>query len=171
MRRLAALFLLLLASPAAAATVEVGGLVFTLPASWIAQTPASAMRQAQFEVPNPVGPAGTVAFYYFGVGRGGSAEANIERWYRQFQEPRESLDAEVTRDKVNDIVVHRFRASGTYLSGMPGGLRTPTPLTTLRAAVFEGAAGNVFVRFVAPTGLSKAHAAGFAAMVASVRPR
>ena len=171
MKWLAALLLWLVAAPAWAETVKVGGFTFTVPESWIAETPASAMRKAQYEVPNPVGPRGVVAFFHFGAGRGGTAEANIERWYRQFQEPRTDLDAELTRDTVGDIAVHRFRASGTFLSGMPGGPKTPMPDTTLRAAVFESEAGNVFVRFVAPTGLSMAHAAGFDAMVDSVTRR
>ncbi|MEQ9643585.1 MAG: hypothetical protein RIM84_26440 [Alphaproteobacteria bacterium] len=170
-RLLTGLLFCLLAVPAGAAPVEVGGLTFTMPESWIAQTPASPMRKAQYEVPNPVGAPGVVTFFHFGAARGGTAQANIERWYRQFQEPRDYLDADVTRGTVGDLVVHRFRATGTFLSGRPGGPKTAMPDTTLRAAVFEGRDGNVFVRFVAPTGLSKAHADGFDQMVDSVTPR
>ena len=82
-----------------------------------------------------------------------------------------SIGPALTSGRIGDIAVHRFRASGTFLSGMPGGPKTPMPDTTLRAAVFESEAGNVFVRFVAPTGLSMAHAAGFDAMVDSVTRR
>jgi hypothetical protein len=123
------------------------------------------MREAQLGVPNPAGAPGEVSFFHFGSGRGGTPEANIERWYGQFQEPREALGAEVTRDIVGATVVHRFRASGTYLSGMPGGPRTPQPGTTLLATVLESDTGHVFVRFVAPTPLAQATAEDFAAMV------
>ncbi len=170
--RLAAAACLLVAAAlsigrAAAEDFEVGGLSFTSPAGWERVPPPNPMRKAMFRVPNPDGNDGAVTFYHFGPGRGGSAEANIERWYRQFKEPRDQVNA---RQQTKDLAGHRlslFSASGTFLSGMPGGPTTEVPGHSLMAAVIEGPDGNVFIRFVAPTDLAEASASDFQTLVES----
>ncbi|MFQ5954130.1 MAG: hypothetical protein ACE5JZ_03615 [Kiloniellales bacterium] len=146
----------------------VGGLGFTAPEGWQRVAPPTPMRKAMFRVPNPTGGGdGAVTFYHFGPGRGGSVEANIERWRRQFQEPPERLGATVETKQIDGRRVHLFRAHGTLMSGAPGGPKTALPGYAFLGAVIEGQRGNVFIRFVAPGPLADASAARFRAMVES----
>src|SRR5690348_1474442 len=73
---------------------KVSEFTFTRPAKWPALEidPAMAsMRKAQLRVPGENGAEGEVVFYYFGQGQGGNAQANVQRWFGQFQEqPTES---------------------------------------------------------------------------------
>ena len=78
------------------------------------------------------GPEGQCSFCHFGAGQGGTAAANIERWYGQFQEPRERLGGRVSAEEVGGARLHLFPASGTFLSGMPGGEQRRQPLRRRR---------------------------------------
>lgn len=162
--------LLALLAPMAQAQqrVKVGDFTFTVPDVWPkADAMASAMRAAQFTVSGPEGAAGELAFFYFGQGQGGSVEANLARWIDQFQEKPGVLDVTVQTKQIGGTRVHLFKARGTYLSGMPGGPRTPTPATTLLAGALESPRGNVFVRLPAPNALADAVESQFRAVLDS----
>jgi hypothetical protein len=162
------LLLVTISAGHAQAPVAVGTFTFKVPAGWEAVPPTSAMRKAELQIKNPdSGPPGNCSFFHFGPGQGGTADANIERWYGQFQEPRERLGARVTVEEIGGTKLHLFRASGTFLSGMPGGQQTPVPGHTLLGAVLESPGGHVFVRCVAPDKLAQASEPGFLAMVKS----
>lgn len=119
------------------------------------------MRAAQFLVPNP-GPGydGLVVFYRFPPGLGGSADRNIARWYSQFKEPNEALGATIeTRGKAGHRL-HYFRATGTLI-GRDGEM----PNYALHAALLDGPAGRVFVRFVAPKAIARANETVFRILI------
>jgi hypothetical protein len=67
---------------------SIAGLRWTPPAGW-KSSGATSMRVATY----PVAPApgdssgGECAVYFFGVGQGGSVQANIDRWEAQFKDP------------------------------------------------------------------------------------
>jgi hypothetical protein len=150
----------------AEAPVTVGEFTFRTPPGWASMPPSSAMRKAELRISDPDGgPAGNCSFFHFGAGQGGTAEANIERWYGQFQEPRDRLGAKVSVEEIAGRRLHLFRASGTFLSGMPGGAQTPVPGQTLLGAVLESQGGNVFVRCVAADKLARASEPAFVQMV------
>ncbi len=153
---------------ATAETFRAGAFEFEAPVGWQSEPPQSSMRQAQFRIVNPGdGPDGSCIFFYFGPGRGGSAEANIERWRQQFAEPDARQAAVVTVEEVAGQQVHYFQGSGTFLSGMPGGPKTPVPGITLLGAILESVKGNIYVRLVAPTSLAEAQQTAFKRMVES----
>jgi hypothetical protein len=106
-----------------------------------------------------------VVFFHFGEGGGGGTKANIDRWLSQFQEPREKLQSKVEEVTVNQRKITYVQAQGTYLSGMPGGAKTPQPNTMLLGAIIEGQDGSVFVRLTGPVRLSTASQAAFRKMV------
>src|SRR5262245_40912700 len=60
------------------------GVRWKAPAGWIAETPSSPMRKAQYRVPGPGGD-GECAVFYFGPGQGGDPMANAQRWVGQFK--------------------------------------------------------------------------------------
>lgn len=159
----------LCASAAAAespATFKVGEFSFARPEGWSWVEAASPMRKAQLKINNPAGkePA-EVVFFHFGEGSGGGTQANIDRWLGQFEEPRAKLQPKIEEVTLNKRKVTFLRAQGTYLSGMPGGPRTPQPNTMLLGAILESDQGNVFVRLTGPASLAESVQGPFRKMI------
>jgi hypothetical protein len=162
------LFILVARSADAPVTFKVSEFTFTRPASWEWVETTSTMRKAQLKfVDAATKSEAEVVFFHFGPGNAGGTQANIERWFRQFEEPKEKIGAkseEVTVGKYKLTYVH---AEGTYKSGMPGGPQTPMPNYALVGAIVEAGEGNVFVKMTAPKPLAKAAADDFKKMVES----
>ncbi|MEO8426247.1 MAG: hypothetical protein ABI651_03960 [Verrucomicrobiota bacterium] len=155
--QLSALFLICTAlGVEAPSTFKVGEFSFTRPVSWEWVEVTSSMRKAQLRVPDPEKKASAdIIFFYFGEGNGGGTKPNIDRWFRQFQEPKERINAKVEEATIGQRKVTYVQAEGTYLSGMPGGPQTPLPNHALIGAIIESAQGNVFIRMTGPASLAK----------------
>lgn len=138
------------------ATFKVSDFTFTRPAGWEAVETTSQMRKAQFKVTDASAkePA-EIIFYYFGAGNGGGAQANVDRWFGQFREPKDQIKAKTEEATVSGHKVTFVQAEGTYMSGMPGGPATPKPDFGLAGAILESSQGNVFVRMTGPRELVK----------------
>jgi hypothetical protein len=145
---------------------SVGEFSFEQPADWGWVEVASAMRKAQLRVPSADGKsAAEVIFFHFGEGSGGGTQANVDRWFRQFKEPREQIQAKSEEVMVGQRKVTYVQAQGTYLSGMPGGPQTPMPNHALQGAILESASGNVFIRMTGPIELVHSTRATFRGFV------
>ena len=74
-----------------------GPFTLEVPSGWVEQTPGSRMRRAQFALPRESGDSedGELTVFYFGMGQGGSTDANIRRWIGQVSQP----DGSSSRDK------------------------------------------------------------------------
>lgn len=152
----------------APASFKVSEFTFQRPAKWEWIESASPMRKAQLKVNGADKETfAEVVFYHFGPSNGGGVQANVNRWFGQFQEPREKIGARVEETKIGKHTVTFVRAEGTYLSGMPGGARTPQPGTVLRGAIIESDAGNVFVKMTGPAALANSAEADFRKMIES----
>jgi hypothetical protein len=150
----------------APATFKVGEFSFKRPASWEWVESSSPMRKAQLKIADAAQKeSAEVVFFYFGEGGGGGTKANVDRWLGLFQEPREKLQSKVEEVAVNQRKITYVQAQGTYMSGMPGGAKTPQPNTMLLGAILESPAGSVFVRLTGPLKLSTASQAAFRKMV------
>ena len=149
-------------------TFEVGGFTFTRPDGWKWVESTSPMRKAQLEVPAEKGgsPA-DIVFFYFGQGQGGGTKANVDRWFGQFQETREKINARTEETTVGQRKVTYVTADGTYKSGMPGGAQTAMPDYALLGAIIESERGNVFVRLTGPKNLVHKSTAAFKKMIES----
>jgi hypothetical protein len=156
-------------TPAHAPRVETaGGVQWTVPARWSAGS-GSAMRVATYAVPAAKGvEPGECAVFFFGAGQGGSVEANVERWGKQFEGTPVPTHTTTT---VAGLRVTRAAVSGTYLA--PGG---PMMQSTgkragyrLLGAIAEGPEGNVFFKLTGPAATVAAAGPDFEALVASLR--
>ena len=154
---------------------EAVGLRFTVPAGWTRVPAASDVRAAQWRIP-PSSDAqeGELVLFFFGKGKGGSAQENLERWYTQVTEPdgRPSRDAGVvTIRTINGLRVTSLDLPGTYRA-MPagGGGAEPRPGSRLLAAVVEGDDGPWFFRAAGPEATMAAAKAGFESVLGSVEP-
>ncbi len=156
------------ASPALAApeTFKVSEFTFKRPAAfeWVETT--SKMRAAQLKVTDAKSKAtGDIIFFYFGAGGGGGVKANVDRWFGQFEEPREKINAKTEEKTVGKARVTYVSAEGTYKSGQPGGPFTPMKDHALLGAIVEGGDGSVFIRLTAPKDLAKSSTDEFKKMV------
>lgn len=154
-------------SVSAAETFKAGSLTFEKPESFKAkQLPPGGMRAAQLEYAKD-GKSAEAIFFHFGPGQGGGVQANVDRWFGMFQEGKEKIGAKSEKKKAGKGEVTYVEAEGTFMSGMPGGQRTPQPGTRLLGAIIESPEGAVFVRMTGPAAVVKAADADFRKMIES----
>jgi hypothetical protein len=174
-RTLAAAVLALGAASALAApppkggrTDSAAGVEWRVPSDWSAGA-GSSMRVATYAVPAARGvEAGECAVFFFGPGQGGSVDANVERWAKQFEgAPRPQRSSST----VAGMGVTRVQLAGAYLA--PGGpMMQSTGKKTgyrLLGAIVETPQGNVFFKLTGPAATVGAAQADFEALVASLR--
>ena len=149
-------------------TFKVSEFTFTAPAKWEKVETASPMRKAQFKVNDAEKKnSAEVVFFHFGPGDGGGVQANVDRWFSQFEGPKEKIGAKSEEKTINKHKVTFVRAEGTYMSGMPGGARTAQPGSALRGAIMESDQGAVFVKMTGPAALVKSAEDDFRRMIES----
>ena len=153
-------------SAEAPAIFKVGEFTFQRPAKWEWVEPTSTMRKAELKVNDAKGKA-EVIFFDFGGGQGGGTKANIDRWLGQFQEPRDKINAKTEEVMFGKRKATYVQAQGTYLSGMPGGAKTPLKDHALLGAILESEDGKVFVRMTGPVDVVTGAAADFKKMIES----
>jgi len=126
---------------------SVGSFHFERPEGWNWVVPTSPMRKAQLSISGNSSEPVEVNFFHFGPGQGGSVQANVDRWFNQFQNA-ETSQKETTIAGVRVIYVD---ASGTFLSGMPGASTTPKEKYALKGAILkDDVGGDVFVKMTGP---------------------
>jgi len=150
----------------APAEFSAGALKFTRPTAWTWVPGTSPMRKAELKVEDKEKKtAAEVVFFHFGPGQGGGTTANVERWYGQFADGRDKINARSEDKLVNGLKITYVHAEGTYLSGPPMGQKTPMKEYALVGAIVEDAGGNVFVKMTGPKDLTKAAEADLRKMV------
>jgi len=107
------------------------------------------MRAAQLEIHEGSANA-NVVFFYFGPGGAGGVDANVDRWLKQFQEPREKINPKVETRKVNKTKVTFVEAVGTFMDGPPFGAKTPKSGYALLGIIVEGPKGSIFIKATGP---------------------
>jgi len=132
---------------------SVAGLKWTPPAGW-KNSGTTPMRAATYLVTPIAGDreGAECAVYFFGLGQGGSIQANIDRWEGQFKSPGgKRASAKVTKTNVHGLPVATIDVSGEY-SGMAGPAAAPVLVSDYRllGAIIEGPGGNVFIKFTGP---------------------
>ncbi|HEY3885750.1 MAG TPA: hypothetical protein VGL62_11110 [Vicinamibacterales bacterium] len=152
-----------------------GRLAYTAPAGWNTRPPASSMRVAEFVIPKAAGDQedAELIIYYFG-GQGGSADANIERWIGQMQQPGGAPStARARRDTrtINGLKVSMVDVSGTYVAEMSPGAAEHfnKPDFRLRAAVVQTANGPYYVKLTGPEKTVSAAGPAFDRFMSSLR--
>ena len=149
----------------------VGGLSWTRPAEWQAETPSSGMRQAQYRVGGAAGDAECVV-YYFGAGEGGDAQANAERWAGQFTRADGSpAPLKTSSLKAGGADVLMVEVEGTYHGGPTMGDTAPKPRgdSMLLGAIAKGPDANWFFKFTGPAATVRAQRAAFDGMIRSLK--
>lgn len=163
--------------PQPTTALEFSGFSFTPRAGWIAETPASSMRAAQFQLPGGAsGDDAQLVIYYFGPKGAGPVEDNIDRWCGQFEQPdgRTSRDAAATAKRiVHGLAVTTIDLPGTYVAEtFPGsGDRVNQPDYRLLGAIIQTDAGPYYAKLVGPAQTVARWQASFDAFIRSLRPQ
>jgi hypothetical protein len=148
--------------------VEIDRLRFTMPSSWRRVPPTSSMRAAQAVIPGPAGDA-ELAVFFFGVGAGGSVEANLQRWMNQIipdgggAPQRETFESRGLR--ITWVDAHGLLKPGEM--GM--GPAAPQLNTRLLGAVIEGEGGPWFFKATGPEATLAPQRDAFIAMLHSAQ--
>jgi hypothetical protein len=116
------------------------------------------MRKASYEVPRANGDTedGELAVFYFGPGQGGSIDANVDRWVKQFS----GISA-------NDVEIQH----GTFDAGQMamGGNKGPKPDYALEGAIVETPSGAYFFKMTGPARTVLAARGPFLQLLDSIR--
>jgi hypothetical protein len=132
----------------------VAGLKWTPPAGWKSSGTTS-MRAATYPVAPVQGDhdAAECAVYFFGVGQGGSVQANLDRWGGQFK----AAGGKPAAPKIAKVTIHGLPVTTIDVSGEYSGMGGPTgtaPVASgyrLLGAIIEGPGGSVFIKFTGPS--------------------
>lgn len=146
-------------SSAQSSQTAAGELRYKVPEGWTVQKPTSDMRVAQYKLPKAAGDSedALLVVYYFGQGQGGSAQANIDRWINQIQQPdgRPSKERAKTETlTISGLQVSTVDVAGNYAGGMSpdSAPANNKSIYRLRAAVIDTPKGSYFVKLTGPEG-------------------
>ena len=131
------------------------------------------MRAAQFALEGAGGPAELVV-YYFGSGGAGGAQANLQRWYGQFEQPDQRASADVAKTEnfvVAEMKITLIDLEGTYVAAVrPGAAeRNNQPNYRMLAAIVESPTGPYYFKMVGPSKTVAEHRDGFVAALKGIR--
>ena len=153
-----------------------GALSYDAPSAWRTRPPASGMRVAEFVVPKAQGDAedAELVIYYFGGGGVGTADADIDRWIGQVQQPDGSPSAAKARRAtrtINGLKVSMVDVSGTYTAEMRPGAAEHYNKPNFRvcAAVVETPRGPYYIKMIGPAKTVAAAQADYAKLLDSLR--
>jgi hypothetical protein len=137
--------------------VPQGEIIYIAPQDWVQHPPTSRMRKDQYVLPGAEGKEDAELVVYHFPEMGGLVEANLNRWYGQFQQPDGSetaSKAQAKKETVNNIPVTTVFVTGTYLKPKnPMDLTGPKeekPNYAMLAAIAETANGPWFFKATGP---------------------
>ena len=129
------------------------------------------MRKASFIVPRADGDAedGELTVFYFGPGQGGSVDANVDRWVKQFGDVKPGDVRRADRD-ANGLRQHTVELdSGTFSAGMMGGGGKPKDKFGLVGGIVETPSGAYFFKMTGPAKTIKKAKPDFYKLLDSVK--
>ncbi len=132
------------------------------------------MRAATYRIPPAQGDqeAAEWVAYFFGVGQGGSVEANLDRWKSQCRRADgKSAEAKIQKRTIHGLAVTTIDVTGEY-AGMGGPMattRTTKPHYRLLGAIIENPGGNIFLKFAGPERTIAANERNFTQLLESFR--
>lgn len=158
------------AGPPPTKVVNLKGVEFHVPTSWVEQAASTSSRLAQYKLTGPAGDADLVV-YYFGPTGAGDIEANVQRWLGEYTEVAESTKLSALKNKLFLTII---RIAGTYSprAMAPEGQRSePRPDTYTFAAIISGGPdGPLYMKAVGPIETVNARAQEIGWFLDSVRP-
>jgi hypothetical protein len=145
------------------------GLRWTPPPGWKSEG-STPMRVATYLLPTGPNDKAECAVYFFGQGKGGTVDANMDRWKGQLVDAAgQPSKANIQKKTIHGLPVTTIDSTGNY-TGMGGPMNaSPTVHANYRllGAIVEGPEGNIFVKFTGPAKLIAMNQKNFEQMIAS----
>ncbi|NDE85833.1 MAG: hypothetical protein EB056_07440 [Verrucomicrobia bacterium] len=123
---------------------RVGPLLFDRPEGWRWVKPEGSFRAAQLEKSGPGKTLLLMTFSRFPAGTGGTVQANIDRWIRQFSHT--SSPADVRSVTPGSYPVTLVKIRGALKGGLPGGPDKEIPDALLLGAILEAEGEMIVVK-------------------------
>ena len=127
---------------------RVGSLLFDRPTEWKWVKPEGSFRAAQLEKSGPDQATMVMAFSRFPAGTGGTVQANVDRWIRQFSQTSCPPEVRTLPAKFHPLTMVRLR--GTLRGGLPGGSEKEMPNAFLLGAILEADGEMIVVKMTGP---------------------
>lgn len=149
-----------------------GGIAVKPPTAWVESPPSSNMRRAQWTV-GAGDAAAEMVVYYFGNTGAGSLQANLDRWFGQFEQPdgRASKDvAQISESQVAGMTITQVDVGGRFVAQVRPGAeeRRDEPDWHMLAAIVAAPDGAYYFKMVGPRATVTTERDGFAAMLQSI---
>jgi hypothetical protein len=150
-----------------------GKLAFTAPKGWTKKQPRSRIIEVEFEIPAAKGDENAGRFTMMGAG--GDVQANIDRWFGQFEQPDGSdSKGKVEKRTIAGKTVHYVDLAGTYKDSpsgpFAGGKTIKREDYRMLAAIVETKeAGNYFLKFYGPKATVAENEKAFQEMLGSLQ--
>lgn len=158
--------------PASVAARASAKLSWTDPPAWKRSPPSNPMRLAEYSLPKSAGDADApeCVVNTFGPGQGGTVDANVDRWIRQF-DPASASSVEKQSKKIGALDVTIVELSGTWRGmTMPGAPPSqPKSGQRMLAAIVDHPTGLHFFKIVGPDASVKEAKGAFVAMLETLR--
>jgi len=153
--------------------IAMGPLEMTTPEGWIKKQPRVGIIAYEFAVPAAKGDKNDGRMTVMVAG--GGIDANVRRWYGQFNQPdggnTEDV-ASVEKKKIAGHHVHLIDIAGTYLDRRgPVAPAVARKNYRMMAAIIETKQGNFFVKFYGPARTVAENEAGFLRMIDGLQSR
>jgi hypothetical protein len=156
-------------APAASMQQEPLHITWVDPPAFKRVPPSNPMRKAAFIVPRAEGDTedGELTVFYFGPGQGGSIDANVDRWVKQFGDVKPGDVKRADRD-ANGLRQHTVELEkGNFNGGMGGG--KPKDNYGLVGGIVETPSGAYFFKMTGPSKTVKNAKADFYKLLDSIK--
>jgi len=130
---------------------RVGPLLFDRPQEWKWVKPEGSFRVAQLEKPSTNKTPIVMAFSRFPAGTGGTTQANVDRWIRQFSQTSSPPEVQTVSTKSYPLTLVKIR--GTLKGGIPGGPEKEISHAVLHGAILEVDGEMIVVKMAGPAPL------------------
>lgn len=144
---------------------RVGPLLFDRPEGWNWVKPEGSFRVAQLEKSGPNKTPLVMAFSRFPAGTGGTVQANIDRWIRQFSQTASPADVRPVSSKSCPITLVKIR--GSLKGGLPGGSDKEIPDAILLGAILEAEGEMIVVKTAGPASALSGEEKVFSEMISA----
>lgn len=163
-------------TPAVAPSALPLGITWVDPPGWPREAKQSVMRKATYRVPRAASDAedGELAVFYFGPGQGGSIDANVDRWVKQFsdrkpEEPRRA-DRTVNGLRQHTVEIEQGTFDGAAMAMAAGAKRAEAkPGWGMLGAVVEAPSGSYFFKLTGPKATVQAARTKFYELLDSIK--
>lgn len=157
-------------TPAGSAQQDPMRITWVDPPAFKRVPPPNPMRKASFVVPRAEGDSadGDISVSYFGPGQGGSIDANVDRWVKQFGDVKPG-DVKRADREANGLRQHTVELDSGAFAGMGSSDKAKSNYG-LVGAIIETPSGTYFFKLTGPAKTVQKAKSDFYKLLDSIKP-